>query len=238
MDNQNLKQCVEARLNEFYSRRISKLSSLDLKKTLKRKNPYLFRALGMMDAAEIIDRLLSDFMSSSDETIFGDAFFEPLAKDLAKGSASPTEGVDVVVESRTRYKAIAVKSGPSVFNHQSRQRQNQDFMALQKRMMKVQKQFEAIVGYSYGTKYSLPNDKKIFTEISGQKFWSELTGDKDAYTKIIEAMQTLPLSHKDEFNQEWAKAKNRFIKQFAHEFCTDEGLINWSKLLEYNSGEK
>lgn len=231
-------QSVQLRLNEFYDRRIAKLSTLQLEKTLKRKNPYLFRAVGLLDANEVIERLLSDFMSSSDETIFGDAFFEPLAKDLCEGTASPTEGVDVVIETESGYKAVAVKSGPSVFNAQSRRRQNQEFQALRSRMMKLQKHFEAIVGYSYGRKISPPNENKIFTELSGQSFWATLTGDQECYLKIIEAMQNLPARHKDRFNEEWAKAKNRFAKEFITNFCHEDGMINWNKLLQFNSGSK
>lgn len=238
MDAELLNSAVEIRLNDFYARRIAKLSTLELKKTLKRKNPYLFRAAGLLDASEIVERLLNDFMSSSDETIFGDAFFEPLAKDLGNGASSPTEGVDVVIETETSYKAIAVKSGPSVFNAQSRRRQNQEFQALRSRMMKLQKHFEAVVGYSYGRKVSEPNENKIFKELSGQAFWGELTGDPDCYVKIIEAMRSLPTQHKEFFNEEWAKAKNRFTKEFIAEFCDDNGMINWNKLLEFNSGKK
>lgn len=236
MNRAQLIQSVQNRLNDFYDRRIAKLSTLDLKKTLKRKNPYLFRAVGLLDANEIVERLLNDFMSSSDETIFGDAFFEPLAKDLGTGIPSPTEGVDVVIETDTSYKAIAVKSGPSVFNAQSRRRQNQDFQALRSRMMKLQKHFEAVVGYSYGKRNSPPGESKIFAELSGQAFWADLTGDEDCYLKIIEAMQELPARHKDRFNEEWAKAKNRFSKEFITDFCDDDGTINWNKLLEFNSG--
>jgi len=238
MDKKALEQAVQNRLDEFYERRIAKLSTLDMKKTLRRKNPYLFRAVGLLDANEVIERLLNDFMSSSDETIFGDAFFEPLAKDLGSGSVAPSEGVDVVVETATTYKAIAVKSGPSVFNAQSRRRQNQDFLALRGRMMKLQKHFDAIVGYSYGKKYSLPNESKIFTELAGQTFWAELTGVEECYLLIIDAMKDLPLRHKDRFNEEWAKAKNRFVKEFITDFCTDDGMIDWSRLLEFNSGTK
>lgn len=238
MEDELLEISVKNRLNEFYARRISKLSKLDLKKTLKRKNPYLFHAVGMMDANEIIERILRDFMSSSDETIFGDAFFEPLARDLGQGSSSPTEGADIVIETPTQYKAIAVKSGPSVFNAQSKKRQNQDFLALRSRMMKVQKHFEAIVGYAYGKKISLANENKFFKELAGQSFWKELTGKDDAYLKILKAMKTLPLKHKDHFDIEWAKAKNRFVKEFTADFCTEEGEIDWPSLLEFNSGAK
>lgn len=238
MKEELLIKSVQNRLNEFYERRIAKLSTLQLKKTLKRKNPYLFKAVGLLDANEVIERLLNDFMSSSDETIFGDAFFEPLAKDLCKGSVSPTEGIDIAIETPDSYKAIAVKSGPSVFNAQSRRRQNQDFQALRSRMMKLQKHFEAIVGYSYGQKHSLPNENKIFAELSGQNFWADLTGDPDCYIKIIDAMQNLPVQHKERFNNEWAKAKNRFAKEFITDFCHDDGMIDWKKFLTIISGSK
>jgi hypothetical protein len=92
-------------LNDFYVRRIAKLSGLKLKDALKRKNPYLFRAIGMHSAAEIIEGLLKAYMSSSDEVIFGDAFFEPLAKAVSNGTASPSEGADVVIETENTYKA-------------------------------------------------------------------------------------------------------------------------------------
>ncbi len=238
MDTAMLERAVQTRLNEFYERRIAKLATLDLKKTLRRKNPYLFRAVGLLDANEVIERLLNDFMSSSDETIFGDAFFEPLAKDLGSGSCAPAEGVDVVVETETAYKAIAVKSGPSVFNAQSKRRQNQEFQKLRSRMMKLQKHFDAIVGYSYGQRYSPPGENKIFTEVAGQRFWAELTGAENCYLLIIEAMKDLPHRHKDRFNEEWAKAKNRFAKEFITDFCRDDGMIDWSTLLVFNSGAK
>ena len=105
-------------------------------------------------------------------------------------------------------------------------------------MMKLQKHFDAVVGYSYGKKKSMPSENKIFTELAGQDFWAELTGEKNCYIKIIEAMQDLPVRHKDRFNEEWAKAKNRFAREFITDFCDADGSINWNKLLEFNSGSK
>ena len=49
-------------------------------------------------------------------------------------------------------------------------------------------------------------------------------------------MQDLPVRHKDRFNEEWAKAKNRFAREFITDFCDADGSINWNKLLEFNSG--
>lgn len=139
-------------LDDFYSRRIQKVKTLRLGDALKRKNPYLYRAIGVQKASEIVEGLLMAYMSSSDEGIFGDAFFEPLAKFVSGGTVSPSEGVDVAIETETTYKAIAVKSGPSVFNSQSKRRQADDFKAVGNRLKKLQKMFDPIVGYGYGNK--------------------------------------------------------------------------------------
>ena len=111
-----LEALIRQSLDDFYQRRIKKLSELKLNAVLRKKNPYLLRAVGVQKASEIVEEILKAYMSSSDETIFGDAFFEPIAKMCSGGIVSPSEGVDVAVETDTVYKAIAVKSGPNIFN--------------------------------------------------------------------------------------------------------------------------
>ena len=71
----------------------------------------------------------------SDETIFGNVFFEPLAKLAAHGDVSPTEGVDFTVERSDRYLAVAVKSGPNWGNADQHKRQSTNFDALRKRLL-------------------------------------------------------------------------------------------------------
>ena len=90
---------------------------------MKRKNPYLFRAKAMNGAAQIIDAILAAFVSSSEETIFGNVFFEPIATAAAQGQKALAEGVDIMVERDNTIYAIAVKSGTSVFNADSRKKQ-------------------------------------------------------------------------------------------------------------------
>jgi hypothetical protein len=223
-------------LDDFYRRRTDKITTLKLKHTLKRKNPYLYRAIGVQKASEIVEGLLSAYMSSSDEGIFGDAFFEPLAKYVSGGVVSPSEGVDVSVETETTYKAIAVKSGPSVFNAQSRRRQIDDFKALGNRLRKLQKHFDPIVGYSYGKKLQRMTENAGFRELAGQTFWEEITGDSDFYLKIIRLMQNKPQEHLLTYRQNWDAAINRFTLEFIQDFCDSEGNITWERLVEFNSG--
>ncbi|CEK20052.1 PmeII family type II restriction endonuclease [Chthonomonas calidirosea] len=69
-----LEALVRRCLDDFYSRRISNLSNLRLKELLKRKNPYLLRAMGLRTAGELVEHILLLHAQASDETIFRDAF--------------------------------------------------------------------------------------------------------------------------------------------------------------------
>ena len=48
--------------------------------------------------------------------------------------------------------AIAVKSGPSVFNADSKKRQEQNFTAASKLAQQAKARYEAYIGYCYGKK--------------------------------------------------------------------------------------
>jgi hypothetical protein len=223
-------------LDDFYQRRISKINELQLKPTLKRKNPYLFRAIGVQDASDIVKRILLAFMSSSEETMFGNVFFEPLVLFASGGQVSDASGVDVSIETDTIYKAIAVKSGPSVFNVQSRAKQANDFKSLEARLRKIQKHFDPIVGYCYGKRTQREDNAANFRELAGQAFWEEITGDPDFYLKIVRLMKQKPQEHSVEYEAAWVAAVNRLTREFLNEFCHEDGTIDWEKLTIFNSG--
>lgn len=236
VDSQMLENKIAELLDNFYTRRMDKISGLKLNNTLRRKNPYLYKAYGTQKASEIVEGLLSAYMSSSDEGIFGDSFFEPLAKFASGGVVSPSEGVDVAIETDTVYTAIAVKSGTNVFNAQSKRRQVTEFKALENRLRKLQKQFDPLVGYCYGRKHVKKDSVKDFRELAGQAFWEEITGDSDFYLKIIRLMKSKPQEHAIEYKRAWDKAVNRFTKEFIADFCSPDGDINWERVTEFNSG--
>ena len=110
-------------------------------------------------------------------------------------------------------------------------------MSLRSRMLKLQKHFDAVVGYCYGRKApTRAGQDKVFRELAGQAFWEELTGDPEFYLRIIAAMQAKPAEHKRAFREEWGKAINRFLREFTVDFCRPDGAIDWDRLLRYNSG--
>ena len=240
-ENYNEQAIVEAiatALDAFYSSLIAKVNSLNIKSIMKRKNPYLFRAKAMNGAAQIVDAILAAFISSSEETIFGNVFFEPIACAAAQGQKALAEGVDIMVERDNTIYAIAVKSGTSVFNADSRKKQEQNFMAASKLEKKDKKRFVAMIGYSYGKKKASSRGlPKFYSELAGKEFWTELTGDEEFYIKLIRLMDRLPEKYVEDFDEAYQKAANRLVKEFTIEFCNDDGGIDWEKLVRFNSGD-
>ncbi|MBI4473007.1 MAG: cytoplasmic protein [Acidobacteria bacterium] len=225
-------------MKEFYASRLAGLKDLSLKKVLKKKNPCLYRALGIEKASEIVEQIMAAFITSSDETIFGNVFFEPIAKLAAGGRVAPTEGVDFTLEKPDHYLAVAVKSGPSWGNADQHKRQSTNFDSLRRRLYKLNKSFDPLVGQAYGQQSSEPTDNSRFRRRSGQAFWEEITGDQDFYLKLIRLMRDVPGRNRPRFRAEWDQAVNRFTREFMEEFCCPDGSIDWEKLLAFNSAKK
>ncbi|MBM3155890.1 MAG: cytoplasmic protein [Chloroflexi bacterium] len=238
MDTKKLESLISQCLSDFYESRLQKVKSVKLHAFLRRKNPYLFRALGIQKASEIVERLLADYISASDETIFGNAFFEPIARIASGGKASDAEGVDFVIESGKSIKAIALKSGPNIYNSSQKKRQSQEFLAVRSRLYKLHKQFDPILGHAYGRVKSKPGKDLIYRDISGQAFWTEITGDPDFYLKLVRLMKEEPAKHRKEYAPAWDAAVNRFTREFIDDFCFKDGTIDWEKLVSFVSEEK
>jgi len=234
-----LEQKISDLLDILFRRRIDRLQELKLGDRLRSKNPYLLRAIGVADAREIVQALLDAHISSSDETIFGNEFFEPLAKWVAtksfEGSSSTSvqvsgsKGVDIQLSGHSDNQAIAIKSGPKVFNAQSRQKQIDEFKTVERILKKDRKHFQAIVGYCYGRKKQ--NETGYFTEMAGQQLWEHLTGEHDFYLRIIRLMQSKPIQHRPQFIKAYDEAKERFVREFNEKYALSDGSIDWDKLV-------
>lgn len=239
-DEQAVVRAIATALETFYTTLIEKIDKLNIQKVMKRKNPYLYRAKAMQSASEIVDSVLTAFVSSSEETMFGNCFFEPIAIAASGGSKALAEGIDIMFQdnkNNTIY-AIAVKSGPSVFNADSKKRQEQNFMTASKLAQQVKARYEAYIGYCYGKKNDSGRGKpKMYQELAGKRFWTELTGDEEFYIKIIDYMGTMPEQYVAEYKESYNKAANRLVREFSNSFCKEDGSIDWERLVEFNSGD-
>jgi hypothetical protein len=228
LDSHKLEALIKKCLNDFHERRIEKLKKLRLRQVLRRKNPYLFKALGTEQAAEIVKRILEAYASSSDETIFGNVYFEQIANNLPNVTVSTGKGCDLVLEENKVVHVYALKSGPNPFNSSAKERQNTEFLELKSRLMKLQKQFDP----------KSSSGKFIYRQSSGQAFWKEVTGDDDFYLKLIRLMRDEPLKKVEKYKSDWDATINKFTKEFTEDFCLPDGHIDWEKLTQFVSARE
>jgi Type II restriction endonuclease EcoO109I len=100
MNPSKLEALIYETLEEFYRQRIKKLAKVKLRDVLGYKNLYLLCAEGGQNGGAIVQEMLRAYMSLSDESIFGDAFIESVARIGG-------EEVNDSIESDSAYKAIA-----------------------------------------------------------------------------------------------------------------------------------
>jgi hypothetical protein len=232
-------QYVEDNIGIFHQKRIDSLNKLKLKTVLKKKNPYLFRAKYLLTADQIIRKLTDAFISSNEETIFGD-WMEGLAifinQKVYGGWKSGITGIDLEFDKDNVRYIVTIKSGPNWGNSSQVAKMRSDFNTA-KRTLRTSNSgltVKAVNGCCYG-KLSTP-DRGDYFKYCGQDFWEFISGNENLYKEIIE-----PLGHKakeknDSFMESYSSMINKFTREFSTEFCNENGEINWEKLVEFNSG--
>ena len=234
-----LDKYISIHLHEYQNNRLSSLQGLDLHKVLKRKNPYLYRVKNFVHAGELIQSIVDAFLSSQDETLFGQ-FLEELAificNQTYQGSKSSTESIDLeFTKDNIRY-LVSIKSGPN-WGNSSQIKKLRDNFKRAKLILGANLSSTNIVavnGCCYG-KDRKP-DKGDYLKLCGQEFWEFISNDEGLYLELIEPLGKSSKSRNDELNLEYSRIINRFTALFLEEFC-ENGLINWEKLLTFNSGK-
>lgn len=113
---QDVTQYVEENIGSFHNKRIKAVSGLKLNKVLSKKNPYLFKAKFVVTADEVIKSLTDAYISSQEETIFGD-WLEGLAifvnTKVFGGWKSGIPGIDLEFDDNGKRYIVTIKSGPN-----------------------------------------------------------------------------------------------------------------------------
>jgi hypothetical protein len=238
---EKVKEYVEQNIGQFHQNRIKKLETLRLKTILSKKNPYLFKAKYYVTAQDIVKSLTDAFLSSAEETIFGD-WMEGLAifvnQQVYGGWKSAATGIDLEFDRKGIRYIVSIKSGPNWGNSSQIDKLKEDFKSAKKtlRTSRSNLMIEAVNGCCYG-KDSSP-DKGDYIKYCGQDFWYFISGEKTLYVDIIEPLATKARERNEEFQKRYAQMINVFTKEFIDDFCKDSGEIDWEKLVEFNSGNK
>ncbi len=238
---EKVKGYVEQNIEQFHQNRIKKLETLRLKTILSKKNPYLFKAKYYVTAQDIVKSLTDAFLSSAEETIFGD-WMEGLAifvnQQVYGGWKSSAKGVDLEFDKEGIRYIVSIKSGPNWGNSSQINKLKEDFKSAKKtlRTSRSNLMIEAVNGCCYG-KDNNP-DKGDYIKYCGQDFWYFISGENTLYVDIIEPLATKAKERNEEFQKRYAQMINVFTKEFIDDFCKESGEIDWEKLVEFNSGNK
>lgn len=229
---------VRDNISQFHEARINKLKTLKLEDLLKKKNPYMYRAKNINAADQLVRNLASAFMSSAEETMFGDwleglAIF--VASEVYGGHKSTADGIDLEMDKDGYHYVISIKSGPKWSNSSSMAKQKQNFQKAVRVYHTSGNKIPclAIEGCCYGREHK---ENDTHTKICGQEFWQFISGSSTLYTDIVEPLGADSKTKNDAYQKEYDAMITKFIVEFASKYCDQKGAIIWDKVLELNSG--
>jgi len=198
----------------------------------------LFKAKYLLTAEQIIKGLTDAFISSNEETIFGD-WLEGLAifinSKVYSGWKSGIKGIDLEFDNDGKRYILAIKSGPNWGNSGQISKMKADFKTAMKTLRTSNSKLNiiAVNGCCYG-KDKNP-DKGDYFKFCGQQFWTFISGDEKLYLDLINPLGNKAKEKNEEFLLAYSKMINKFTQEFISEFCNNEGEIDWDKLVKFNS---
>jgi len=232
-----VRQYVEDNIGAFHRGRLDSLRQLRLADVLLRKNPYLFKARNILLAQDLVKILLDAYLSSQEETIFGN-FLEGLAifvnQKVYNGWKSSTQGIDLEFSKDGVRYIVAIKSGPNWGNSSQIRKMREDFRRAKQTIRSSNSHLHvvAINGCCYGR--TINPDKGDYFKYCGQKFWEFISGNPHLYLKIIRPLGYSAREKNEEFQSEYAQIVNKFTIEFSERFVVS-GKIDWEALVRFNS---
>lgn len=228
-------------IRPFYKIRLFRLRKVRLNDIAKRKNPYLFKAKNIETAGDLARSILDAFLSSQEETIFGD-LMEGLAIDICrkvfngqKAEEGKYRSVDLIFERGGRIYIVGIKSGPNWGNSDQVNTMIKNFKRAKQILKKSKlgsKEIVAINGCVYG-RDNHPK-KPGYYKICGQPFWELISSDNELYKKIIRPLDKEAKKRDGVFKDLYAKKINEMTKDIINLFYTKNNL-DWDKIVDYVS---
>jgi len=232
-------------IKPFYEIRLSRLESAKLSDISKRKNPYLFKAKNIETAGDLAKSILDAFLSSQEETIFGD-LMENLAIHVChevfngkKAEEGIYRSVDLIFERDGKTYVIGIKSGPNWGNSDQVNTMKKNLRNAKKLLRAAgKKDIVSVNGCMYG-RDNVPhkvnkNPDLSYYKICGQAFWELVSGDDQLYKKIIQPLDKEAKKRDEVFKKLYVKKINEMTKDVVDRFYTKNNL-DWDKIIDYVS---
>lgn len=233
-------------IRPFYEIRLNRLESAKLSSISKRKNPYLFKAKNIETAGDLAKSILDAFLSSQEETIFGD-LMENLAIHVCHevfGGKKAEEGryrsVDLIFDRDKKTYIVGIKSGPNWGNSDQVNIMKKN-LKIAKKLLRAELKKSSVVsvnGCIYGrdnSPHKVNKDPNLsYYKICGQSFWELISGDDQLYKNIIQPLDKEAKKRDDVFKKLYIKKINEMTKDVVDLFYIKDNL-DWDKIIDYVS---
>ena len=244
LDLASVSEFIQANIGpQFHDKKRAKIRELTLNTIIRRKNPYLFRAKGSNSATDYVKAVLDASLSSGEESNFGD-FIENVAIFVAgqvyDGRKSGIRGIDLEMEDGRRKYLVSIKSGPNWGNSGQRADLVKSFQTAA-RILRTSGggadiEIQCVEGCCYGIDEA--PIKETHHRLCGQRFWQFISGGDEAlYRELIEPLGHQASARAEVLQFEYDAKLNALTASFVEQFC-DEGVINWDRLIRFNSGSR
>ncbi len=192
---------------------------------IARKNPYLYRTSGIVTIEQLVDRALTDFVSSSTEGTFGNAL-DWIARRLPGNMPATGGEADLQRVVGNSAEIYTIKSGPAGFNAASWETTKDKMLSAKTSLEHSGYQVTLYVGFVYGRKKTTSDPVTGIVRLASKEFWSKITDDTEFYRKLLNACGCLaPL-----YNADVTEARERLLIEATAKFA-DGDRINWDKIL-------
>ena len=72
-------------------------------------------------------------------------------------------------------------------------------------------------------------------KIVGQSFWHFISADANLYKDIVEPIGYRARQRNEEFQESRTGLVNRLASELTERFCDSRGIVDWPKIVEFNS---
>lgn len=98
----------------------------------------------------------------------------------------------------------------------------------------------AVNGCIYGKdsrpyKVDALDGEKNYYKYCGQEFWELISGDNEFYQQIVVPIDEEAKKRDENFRNTYSAKINELTKEFSAAYLTEEGHINWGKLIDFVS---
>lgn len=176
---------------EGFPRKLRQKIQEDPTKVIRRKNPFLLRVRAGNSATELASQMVNAYLSSSEETIFGNVLEElalAVCKYARNGQKSASEGIDMeYTDDNGSRTLVQVKSGENWGNASQRKALLDSFNKARTILRQGSRmQVRCIEGCCYGR--SRTQDKGNYERLVGDDFWMEISGWKETGYAVLELL--------------------------------------------------